>query len=267
MPEHALITGAGSGIGRAIAETLAGRGWRVTATDSRADSLAGLTDAGIGLAAEMDVTDAAAVRAVADQAGPVDLLVNSAGVGLCAPVEYCSADEVTRIFETNYRGPLHTMQAVLPSMRQRGHGTIVNVTSKSGHTPMVLTGVYSSLKLGLDQLSETLSYELAGTGVRVIILEPGSTATGFGTRRHQVDNPAGYEKVLAGWSEYVKRRAGQAFSAQDVADALLAALDSPAPPLRVDGSRDVTDTIALRERLGADGWRAHVLSELGLAGH
>jgi NAD(P)-dependent dehydrogenase (short-subunit alcohol dehydrogenase family) len=264
MPEHALVTGAASGIGRAIALTLAARGYRVTATDNRADALAGLDGSGIDRVAPMDVTDATPIRALLDSTGPADILVNSAGVGLFGPVEYCTPDEVQCIFEINYRGPLNTIQAVLPSMRQRNHGLIVNVTSMAGHTPMVLTGIYASLKMALDVVSETLSHELVGTGVRVVILEPGATATGFGERRHVVQQAAGYEGVLDAWNRYVKRRAGQAVAPEEVARALILALDSPEPALRVAGSRDVCEAIELRAQIGAAGWRSHVIEQLGL---
>jgi NAD(P)-dependent dehydrogenase (short-subunit alcohol dehydrogenase family) len=264
MTDHALVTGAASGIGRAIAQRLADRGYDVTAADNRADAL---RDATPPRRVGLDVADAAQVVSTLAGLPPVDLLVNCAGVGLHAPVEYCTDDEVRRIFEINYLGPLRTMRAVLPGMRERGRGTIVNVTSIAGRAPMVLTGIYGSLKSALDVMSEYLSYELTGTGVRVIVLEPGATRTEFADRRHSVHSAPGYESLFAGWERYLQRSLGpgsRAVSPADVADVLVRALDDPTPSLRYQGSAADTETVRARNAADEQAWRRRIVDQFGL---
>jgi NAD(P)-dependent dehydrogenase (short-subunit alcohol dehydrogenase family) len=265
MSDHAFVTGAASGIGRAIAQQLVARGYDVTATDNRGDALdAAATGA---RAVQLDVADEAQVAAVLADAPPIELLVNCAGVGLHGPVEYCTEEDVRRIFEVNYCGPLRTMRAVLPSMRQRGSGTIVNVTSVAGRAPMVLTGIYSSMKMALDVVSETLSYELSGTGVRIMVLEPGATRTDFGERRHVVRTADGYEKLFAGWDAFLQRSLGPGSAAatpEDVANVLMNALDDPAPAFRYPGSADVRETIRVRADSDESAWRDRIVQQFGL---
>jgi NAD(P)-dependent dehydrogenase (short-subunit alcohol dehydrogenase family) len=264
MTDHAFVTGSASGIGRAIAQKLAGMGYDVTAADNRVDALQDTTAA---RRVQLDVADAAQVAAVLAEVPPVDLLVNCAGVGLHAPIEYCTDDEVRRIFEINYLGPLRTMRAVLPGMRKRGSGTIVNVTSVAGRAPMVLTGIYGSLKSALDVMSEYLSYELTGTGVRVIVLEPGATRTEFADRRHRVQGAPGYDKLFAGWEQYLQRSLGpgsRAVSPDDVADVLVRALEDPSPAFRYQGSPKDTETLHARTQADEATWRRRIVDQFGL---
>lgn len=183
----ALITGTSSGIGRATALHLARRGYRVFATmrnperggaslldAARAEDLALTVSA-------LDVTDAASVEravgaALAD-AGRIDALVNNAGLGELSALELATDEQVRRMFETNVFGPLRMARAVLPGMRARGSGTVVNVSSVAGHVIGSGGGLYSGTKFALEALSEALALEVLSHGIRVAIVEPGFFAT------------------------------------------------------------------------------------------
>ncbi len=131
----------------------------------------------------MDVTDDASVAAgvaeVLEVAGRIDVVVNNAGYGLAGAVEDCDLDEVRRQFDTNVFGVLRVCRAVLPQMRARGEGLIVNVGSLGGLFGLPFQGIYCGTKFALEGISEALRHEVAPLGVKVTVVEPGDIATGF----------------------------------------------------------------------------------------
>jgi len=179
-----LVTGASSGIGAATARAASRAGARVVLAARRQDRVrrlaAGLGDA---LAVGCDVTDAGqvadAVRAATEKFGRLDVLVNSAGQGLTAPVEETGPADFRAILDLNLTAPLITMQAVLPVMRAQGGGAIVNVSSGTVFSVLPLSGAYAASKQGLAVLSATARLELAGTGIVVSTFYPFVTSTEF----------------------------------------------------------------------------------------
>jgi NAD(P)-dependent dehydrogenase (short-subunit alcohol dehydrogenase family) len=178
-----FITGAGRGLGRAFTEAALAAGDLVVATARRPALLE-------GLAAEhphalrvlaLDVTDRNAVFATVEEAlacfGSVDVVVNNAGYGLVGAAEEVSETEARLQLDTNLFGPLWVCQAVLPHLREQGSGHIVQISSTGGVGAMPLFGLYNAGKWALEGLSEALAAELAGSGIRVTIAEPGSFAT------------------------------------------------------------------------------------------
>jgi NAD(P)-dependent dehydrogenase (short-subunit alcohol dehydrogenase family) len=184
MSAAVLITGCSSGIGRATAEHLAGRGYTVYATARSTDSLADLAGAGCRTLA-LDVTDDASVRAAVDAVqateGSVGALVNNAGFGQSGAIEAVPIDAVRRQFETNVFGYLRCAQAVLPGMRAAGSGRIINVSSVAGRVVMPGSGIYSSSKFAIEALSDALRFEVGGFGIKVVVIEPGPIRTAFTT--------------------------------------------------------------------------------------
>ena len=182
MAQTVLITGCSSGIGRATAEHLAGRGYDVYATARRLDSLAELEARGCRTLA-LDVTDDESVRAAVEQvereAGGVDVLVNNAGYGRSGAVESIPIDDVRDQFDTNVLGYLRMAHAVLPGMRARRSGRIVNISSVAGRVTMPGSGVYSASKFAIEAISDALRYELGGFGIRVVVVQPGPIRTEF----------------------------------------------------------------------------------------
>ena len=175
-----LITGCSSGIGRAAAISLHAAGLTVYATARQVDALAGLARQGIHTLA-LDVTDEAsmssAVAAVEEAAGPVGVLVNNAGYGLYGPVEQLPMDEIRRQFETNFFGLVRLTQLVLPGMRRRGRGRILNVSSMGGRITLPGGAFYHASKHAVEALSDALRMEVAQFGIDVVLIEPGPVKT------------------------------------------------------------------------------------------
>ena len=178
-----LITGCSSGIGHATAERLAGSGWTVYATARRPESISDLDAKGCKTLA-CDVTDeasmAAAVKAVEDAEGAVGVLVNNAGYSQSGAIESVPLDKARAQFETNVFGLMRMCQLVLPKMRERGEGRIVNVSSMGGKLVFPGGGLYHGTKHAVEAISDALRFEVAGFGVDVIVIEPGLIVTGFG---------------------------------------------------------------------------------------
>jgi NADP-dependent 3-hydroxy acid dehydrogenase YdfG len=179
-----LVTGASSGIGEATARRLAGEGARLVLAARRSDRIQTLAEElGEALAVTTDMRDRTQVRALVaaatDAYGRVDVLVNNAGQGLHVPVMDIALDDLVAVTELNFYAPLVAIQAVVPIMRKRGGGSIVNVSS--GTTLMVPTGTagYASTKAALNMLSRTARAELAEDGIAVSVVYPFVTATEF----------------------------------------------------------------------------------------
>jgi NAD(P)-dependent dehydrogenase (short-subunit alcohol dehydrogenase family) len=186
-----FITGVSTGLGKALAEEVLARGDHVVGTvrgEAARAAFAALAP-GRSTAVIFDVTDDKRVhRVVGDverATGGIDVLVNNAGYGLVGGVEEASLDEMRAQFEANVFGAVSVMQAVLPFMRSRKAGRIVNVTSVSGLVGWPSLGIYSGSKFALEGISETLALEVEPFGIKVIMIEPGGLRTDFATRsRH-----------------------------------------------------------------------------------
>jgi NAD(P)-dependent dehydrogenase (short-subunit alcohol dehydrogenase family) len=178
-----LVTGCSSGIGRATAQHLAAKGWTVYATARRAESIADLEAAGCRTLA-LDVTDEAsmqaAVSAVEAEQGAVGVLVNNAGYSQSGAVESVPMEDVRRQFETNVFGLVRMAQLVLPGMRGRGWGKIVNMSSMGANLVFPGGGFYHGTKYAVDAISDALRFEVKGFGIDVIIIQPGLIRTEFG---------------------------------------------------------------------------------------
>jgi NAD(P)-dependent dehydrogenase (short-subunit alcohol dehydrogenase family) len=179
-----LITGCSSGIGRETALHLAGLGpYTVYATARKVEALADLEAAGCRTLA-LDVTDEesmkAAVSAVEEAEGAVWALVNNAGYSQSGAVESLPIDSLRRQFETNVFGLVRMCQLVLPAMRARGQGRIVNLGSMGGKLTFPGGGAYHATKYALEALSDAMRFEVAGFGIRVVLIEPGLIVTNFG---------------------------------------------------------------------------------------
>ena len=180
-----LITGCASGIGRAAAEYLAGRGWHVFATARRLESIREMEGPNTEIL-PLDVADevsrASAVLAMLERAGRIDALVNNAAFGAGGPLELVSLDDARAQFETNLWGPLRLCQLVIPTMRAKGGGRIVNVTSVMGKMSVPFNGLYAASKHALEAVSDNLRWELHPWHIKVSVVEPGFVQTQFGIK-------------------------------------------------------------------------------------
>ncbi|WP_421725383.1 oxidoreductase [Bauldia sp.] len=179
----ALVTGASSGIGKEIARRLIADGLTVYAAARRTDKMADLAEAGVTVLA-LDITDEASIEAVvaaiAAAHGGVDVLVNNAGFGLYGSVEDTSIADARYQFDVNLFGLARLTQLLLPAMREKGAGTIVNITSMGGKIYTPLGAWYHASKHALEGWSDCLRLELAPFGIHVVVVEPGIIETAFG---------------------------------------------------------------------------------------
>jgi NADP-dependent 3-hydroxy acid dehydrogenase YdfG len=239
-----LVTGASSGIGRATAIEFARRGHLVYAAARREEVLADLASATQGiLAVGLDVTDEDSVRrawakicADATDDG-VDVLVNNAGFALSGPVELLGGADVQRQFATNVFGLLAVTRTVLPAMRARRSGRIINISSLVGRTTFPGIGVYGATKYAIEALSDALRQEVARFGIKVILMEPGFVATSIaeasdtlGAARQPV--PADYAPMVAAGARYLADQVTRGIPAGKVATAIVDAAERPRPRAR-----------------------------------
>jgi NAD(P)-dependent dehydrogenase (short-subunit alcohol dehydrogenase family) len=185
MERTVLVTGCSSGIGRATAKAFLDEEWTVYATARDVGDVEVLEERGC-YTAELDVTEDDDVERVVDriveEEGRIDCLVNNAGYGQHGPLEDVPPDLLCRQFEVNTFGPVRLASAVLPYMRERGDGTIVNVSSVAGRIASPGIGAYSGSKFALEGMSDALRNEVAGLGVDVVVVEPGPVETPFRDR-------------------------------------------------------------------------------------
>ena len=169
-----LITGASSGYGLATARHFHAQGWRVIAT--MRNPREGLLPEGVRVL-PLDVTDPGSISAALNAAGPINVLVNNAGIGLVGAFEAAPMDYVRKLFDTNTFGTMAMVQAVLPQMRARRSGVIVNVTSSVTLAPMPLAAAYTASKQAIEGFTGSLAHELSPFGVRAKLVEPGYAPT------------------------------------------------------------------------------------------
>lgn len=185
MPS-AFITGTSTGIGLETALLFARRGWRVYAGARNPGASEGLRkgmEDGLSLTpVALDVDNDESVRRAVAEVGPVDALVNNAGIGAVSPVELMPMEGIRALFETNFFGAVRLMQAMLPAFRARRAGAIVNITSVMGRVTLPTHGYYTATKFALAALTETLAMEVRSLGVRVVSVEPGVIVTPIWTK-------------------------------------------------------------------------------------
>ncbi len=250
--KRALITGCSTGIGRATAIELTQRGYEVVATARRPESIEDL-DVAVKLALDVD-SDASVTAAVAE-ARPIDVLVNNAGFGVEGPIESVPLDEVRRMFETNVFGSIRMIQAVLPGMRERGGGAIVNVTSMAGVVAPPLGGYYAATKFAMEAVSESLKLEAGHFGIQVFAIEPGVIETSFDENAldHRGE-PGPYEELGTLWAKAMDTLGGSAPAPgpELVATAIATALESDGSQLRWPVGQDAEMIAAARAGTGYD---------------
>jgi NAD(P)-dependent dehydrogenase (short-subunit alcohol dehydrogenase family) len=245
-----LITGCSSGYGLAAARLFLDRGWNVVATmrAPRPDLLPASERLRI---LPLDVTDRDAIATTIADAGPIDVLVNNAGIGAAVPVELTTPETARALFETNTLGTLAMTQAVLPEFRRRRAGVVVNVTSTVTLRPLPLVGVYSASKAAVNAFTESLAVEVASFGVRVHLVLPGrSPETRFGdnARPHVRGlDDLDYAPMLEGFAVAINDRSGPITHPVDVAEAIWYAATDPAAPRRIAAGADAEEWMAAAE--------------------
>ena len=254
----ALVTGASSGIGRAIAQQLAADGFQVFGTSRKgADALQdGIEMIGLDVGAEDSVQSC--VRGLLERTGRLDVLVNNAGYLLGGAVEETTIEEGKAQFETNFFGAFRVIKALLPTMRAQKSGRIINVTSLAGVVPLPFWGFYNASKFALEGLTETLRYELKPFGISVSSIEAGLIRTRFYTDDRKTSTIDAYQpwhrRFRKKMTEFEKKAPGPELVAQAVSKAVRAAK----PALRYRVTREATQFTLMRT------WFPAALFEWGL---
>ena len=236
-----LITGCSSGFGLETARYFLDRDWTVIATmrTPREDILPRSDKLRI---LPLDVTDADSIARTVDAAGPIDVLVNNAGVGLLNAVEGVSMDQVRDVFETNTLGTIAMTKAVLPQFRERRSGVVVNVTSTVTLRPLHLLSVYTASKAAVNAFTESLALELEPFGVRARIVLPGrapETAFGDNARsRMGMSIPEPYAELAAQVFARFQDSTEEVTRSLDVAEAVWRAATDPSCPMRLPAGAD-----------------------------
>jgi NAD(P)-dependent dehydrogenase (short-subunit alcohol dehydrogenase family) len=232
-----LITGCSTGFGRAIASLAIERGFRTVVTARDPASLQDFAAAQNALTLALDVTRpeqiAAAMRAAQARFGGVDVLVNNAGIGYFAAVEESEEAEIRKLFEVNFFGTSAMIHAVLPGMRQRGRGTIVNFSSIGGLRSFPAVGYYNATKFAVEGLSEALWQEVEPLGIRVMVVEPSGFRTDWAGRsaNEATLQLADYVATAGLWRAQVREISGkQAGDPVRAALAIVGAVESGTPP-------------------------------------
>jgi NAD(P)-dependent dehydrogenase (short-subunit alcohol dehydrogenase family) len=237
-----LITGCSTGFGRELSRAVLARGYRVVVTARNPESIeslvAGHEDRAIAL--RLDVTNPAEIDAAVRQAektfGRIDVLVNNAGIGYFGAIEESDEAEVRRMFEINVFGLARMTQAVLPGMRKRRSGHVVNIASIGGIRAFPAVGFYNATKFAVVGLSEALSLEVAPLGIKVTIVEPSGFRTDWAGRsaneaKQQIaDYAETAGKNQASIRGYSGKQPGDPVKA---AEAIIKAVESPEPPLHL----------------------------------
>jgi NAD(P)-dependent dehydrogenase (short-subunit alcohol dehydrogenase family) len=272
--QSALITGASVGIGRATAELLARRGYRVLATmrDLRKgqDLAEAAAQNGWDLTLlPLDVRLDDSVREAFSQAGPVDVLVNNAGFEIWGPIEELTVEDLIDQFDTNFFGAFRCIKAVLPSMRERRRGVIVNVSSLQGRVASPLGTPYCASKHALEALSDALYYEVGHFGVRVHLIEAGTIETAFlGSRRWGSDGrePSHYQLLIEQWTRGFAKIQDELGRAQPslAAETILNAIEK-GEKLRYPVGADAEMVIRLRKELDDESFESAMRAQLGLS--
>ena len=249
----ALITGASSGIGKATAKRLLQEGFPVYAAARRVEQMQDLERMGATLL-KMDVTDeediAAGVGRINDEQDGVDILVNNAGFGLYGPVEETPLDAARYQFEVNLFGTARLTQLVLPRMREKGAGKIVNISSIGGKVYSPLGAWYYATKHALEGWSDCLRWELKRFGIDVIIIQPGLIRTefgevAFGALRENMRDPA-YSRIFDRLTERMDGYGGGS-SPSVIADTVLKAVRARRPRTRYAAGRFARLTLLFRK--------------------
>jgi NAD(P)-dependent dehydrogenase (short-subunit alcohol dehydrogenase family) len=245
-----FITGASSGFGRALTNAAIAAGDRVVGTARQADALEDLVAAQPGRfeAVTLDVTDIASIEPTVDAViarwGAIDVLVNNAGRTHVGAAEETTDADLRSLFEVHLFGPAALVRSVLPNMRSRGSGAIVQMSSMGGQLSFAGFAAYSATKFALEGFSEGLADEVAPFGIKVLIVEPGAFRTGlFGAFSASEEIGAYTETVGATRAMIASNDGVQPGDPAKAATAILAALDAAQTPLRLPLGGDAVDTL------------------------
>jgi NAD(P)-dependent dehydrogenase (short-subunit alcohol dehydrogenase family) len=236
-----LITGSSSGLGHALASAVLHHGDRVILAACNTAPMQALASAfpEAALVCALDLTKPEQIASVVRQAeshfGAIDVLVNNAGVGYLAAVEGGQEEGIRWQFETNFFGAAALIRAVLPGMRERNRGTIVNISSVAGFVSFAGMGYYAASKFALEGLTEALWQELEPLGIKVLLIEPGGFRTGMGLRNRLSEQIPDYASTSGAFRNFVQNAGDELFPGdpQRAADVIVKMVEADKKPYRI----------------------------------
>lgn len=260
MKQCVLITGCSSGIGRATAFFFQRKGWHVVATMRSPDKETELTSFPDVLVEYLDVTSrdsiAVAVEKTLEHFGRIDVLVNNAGIGKFIVFEEADETIIRETFETNILGNLWVTKAILPELRKKRHGTIINVTSTMPHVGLPLATLYCATKMAIEGFSNALYFELKPVGIRVRLVQPGSTRTNASMQHEFPAEPLipDYSSTCKKVSLLMKHRyeSGGIAAPEEVAEVIYEAAVSRSSRFRFVSGRDAKMANIMKKLLPED---------------
>ena len=260
----AVITGSSSGIGFETSTLLAKSGFYTYATvhklegegphhliDTAKKEKLSLEVTQLDVNSDESVTNT--INSIAKKNNRIDVVVNNAGYALGGALEETSMEEIRKQFETNFFGAVRVMQAAIPIMRKQGSGKIVNITSMGGRISIPLSTFYHGSKFALEGVSESLQYELASFGIKIILIEPGAVGSNFwksikiATKANNPNSP--YAQLASNVSKTFKKMEENAMHPSEVAKAVLDAVTSDNPHLRYVVGNDASKTLEVRKNM------------------
>jgi len=248
MKQTIVITGASSGIGKATAKLFAERGWNVAATMRNPEKESELQTLPNVKVYALDVTNVESVHHAFKQISidfkQIDVLLNNAGYGLAGPLETATEEKIMDQFNTNLFGIIRTIKAVLPSFRELGHGTIINITSIGGLVGLPFNSIYHATKFGLDGMSESLNYELRPFNIKVKTVAPGGVITDFAGRslKRTVDGPSIYDESIQKVFASFSKNASNYSTAEQIAEVIYTAATDGSNQIRYVAGEDAKQT-------------------------
>jgi NADP-dependent 3-hydroxy acid dehydrogenase YdfG len=247
-----LITGSSTGLGRALAQAVLERGYYLVATARQPEQLKELSDRYPDRVTTiaLDVTNAQSIQQAVEAAlnayNRIDVLVNNAGYGTVGAIEEVNDDDIRRQFDTNLFGAINVTRAILPTLREQRSGHILNISSANGISAFAGVGIYSATKFALEAISEALAQEVKPLGIKVTIIEPGSSRTNFSSRAlstlsHQIND---YAQTSGKIVQRLQERDGkQPNDPAKAAAAMIQVVESDNPPLRLALGEDSVSLI------------------------
>jgi NAD(P)-dependent dehydrogenase (short-subunit alcohol dehydrogenase family) len=274
MTSTVLITGASTGFGRSTAQFFAAQGWNVIASMRNTAAGADLAALANVLITRLDVQEPASIEAAISAGiarfGQIDVLVNNAGFGLFGVFEGTSSAKIREQFDVNLFGAMDVTRQVLPHMRERKSGVIINVSSGAGVFGLPMLSIYTASKFALEGFSESLSYELASQGIVMKIVEPGGViSTGFGDRSAsevaQVSPPTDYDVFIRHTAQAFEGLREQSLSnSEDVARVIFDAASDGTDRLRYVATQDIEPIVRARRETAEESYMAMMRERFGL---
>ena len=252
MSKTVLITGASSGIGKVSAMYFQERGWNVAATMRKPENEKDLNTLDNVLVTRLDVQDLSsidsAIKETLDRFGTIDVVVNNAGYGVMGPVEAISREKMIRQFDVNVIGLMDVTKAIIPYFRNRGEGTIINITSVGGKITLPYVSLYHGTKFAVEGISESMFYEMKEIGCKVKIVEPGAIKTNFDQAMdiNNDDSIPEYQPLMGKLMEVMEPMIANGSEPEVVAEVIYEAATDGSDQLRYIAGEDAKEWIKNR---------------------